>query len=62
MLITLLLEKIARINNFNDPFRTEPPFLTEYAKQFNITLNPKLDEYMYYLDSIHRQVDEVNNE
>ena len=56
------LEKIARINNFNDPFRTEPPFLTEYAKQFNITLNPKLDEYMYYLDSIHRQADEVNNE
>jgi hypothetical protein len=56
------LEKIARINNFNDPFRTEPPFLTEYAKQFNISITPKLDEYMYYLDSNHRQTDEVVDE
>ena len=44
------LEKIARINNFNDPQRIETPLLTEYYKQFNIEVNPNLNEYMYYLN------------
>ena len=45
------LEKIARINNFNDPFRTETPLLSEYVKQFNIEVNPNLNEYVYFLDA-----------
>ena len=45
------LEKIARINNFNDPFRTETPLLSEYVKQFNIEVNPNLNEYAYFLDA-----------
>ena len=44
------LEKIARINNFNDPIRIENPLLSEYSKQFGIEINPTLDKYMYYLD------------
>ena len=46
------LEKIARINNFNDPFRTETPLLSEYVKQFNIEVNPNLNEYVYFLDAV----------
>lgn len=46
-----MLEKIARINNFNDPFRTETPLLSEYVKQFNIEVNPNLNEYVYFLDA-----------
>lgn len=45
------LEKIARINNFNDPFRTETPLLSEYVKQFNIEVNPNLNEYVYFLNA-----------
>lgn len=45
------LEKVARINNFNDPFRTETPLLSEYVKQFNIEVNPNLNEYVYFLDA-----------
>lgn len=44
------LEKIARINNFMDPFMTEPPYLSEYSKEFNIEVNPNLNEYIYYLN------------
>lgn len=44
------LEKIARINNFNDPIRIENPLLTEYTKQYNIEVNPVLDKYVYYLN------------
>lgn len=44
------LEKIARINNFMDPFRVEPPLLNEYVKEFNIEVNPNLNEYIYYLN------------
>ena len=46
------LEKIARINNFNDLFRTETPLLSEYVKQFNIEVNPNLNEYVYFLDAV----------
>lgn len=44
------LEKIARINNFNDPIRIENPLLAEYTKQYNIEVNPVLDKYVYYLN------------
>ena len=44
------LEKIARINNFNDPIRIETPLLSEYTKQYNIEVNPVLDKYVYYLN------------
>ena len=44
------LEKIARINNFNDPIRIESPLLSEYTKQYNIEVNPVLDKYVYYLN------------
>lgn len=44
------LEKIARINNFMDPFRVEAPLLNEYVKEFNIEVNPNLNEYIYYLN------------
>lgn len=44
------LEKIARINNFMDPFMVEPPLLNEYVKEFNIEVNPNLNEYIYYLN------------
>lgn len=44
------LEKIARINNFNDPQRIETPLLQYYYKQFNIEVNPNLNEYMFYLN------------
>lgn len=47
------LEKIARINNFMDPFRVEPPLLQQYAEEFNIEVNQNLNEYMYYLN--HQQ-------
>lgn len=47
------LEKTARINNFNDVFRIEQPLLNYYQKQYNIEINPALENYVYYLK--HRE-------
>ena len=47
------LEKTARINNFNDVFRIEQPLLNYYQKQYNIEINPTLENYVYYLK--HRE-------
>lgn len=47
------LEKTARINNFNDVFRVEQPLLNYYQKQYNIEINPALENYVYYLK--HRE-------
>lgn len=47
------LEKTARINNFNDVFRIEQPLLNYYQKQYNIEINPALENYVFYLK--HRE-------
>lgn len=57
------LEKVARINDFNDPFKVEPPYLSEYAKQFNIEVKPNLNEYIQYLNASNRpQSDDAGDE
>lgn len=53
------LEKTARISNFSDPFRIETPLLSYYKKQFNIEVDPKLEDYVYFLN--HREVNTENN-
>ena len=47
------LEKTARINNFNDVFRIEQPLLNYYQQQYNIEINPALENYVFYLK--HRE-------
>ena len=47
------LEKTARINNFNDVFRIEQSLLNYYQKQYNIEINPALENYVFYLK--HRE-------
>ena len=54
-----MLEKIARINNFNDPFKIENSLLQYYQRQYNIEINPILKDYVYYLN--HRQDNSIIN-
>lgn len=43
------LEKIARINNFNDIDRIENPLIQYYKKQFNIEIKPNFNDLVTFL-------------
>lgn len=45
-----VLEKIARINNFNNIKSLETSLLNEYKKQYNIIFDPSLDTYKEFLE------------
>ena len=47
------LYKKKETTNFNDVFRIEQPLLNYYQKQYNIEINPALENYVYYLK--HRE-------
>ena len=52
------LEKIARIGNFSDPFKIELALLDKYREQFNIEVNPRLEEYIHCLNHQSRKKEE----
>lgn len=45
-----ILEKIARINNFNDITKIEKKFLDIYKNTYNIEVDPNLSDLKYYLE------------
>ena len=45
------LEKIARINDFNDINRIEIPYLEFNREQFNFEITPNFSEYLYFMDN-----------
>lgn len=45
------LEKIARINNFNDIDRIENPLLQYYKSQFNFEISPNLNSLLEFLNN-----------
>ena len=50
-----VLEKIARINNFNDVQRIEKTLLHQYKEQYGIEIDPNMDDLEYFLD--HKSVE-----
>lgn len=50
-----VLEKIARINNFNDVQRLEKTLLNEYKEQYGIEIDPNMDDLEYFLD--HKSIE-----
>lgn len=47
-----ILEKIARINSFNDISVLEQPLLSHYKNQFGIEITPNISQFIYYLNNI----------
>lgn len=47
-----ILEKIARINDFNDLDKVETPYLENERLQFNYEVTPNLQEYLYYMKNL----------
>ena len=48
------LEKIARINNFNDIDHIENPLLQYYKSQFNFEISPNLNSLLEFLNYIYK--------
>lgn len=46
-----ILEKIARINNFNDVKTIETKLLENYKNEYNISVDPNLDVYKSFLEA-----------
>lgn len=46
-----ILEKVARINNFNNVETIENPIVDEFKSNYNITIDPNLEVYKKFLES-----------
>lgn len=59
-----ILEKIARVNNFNNIKALETSLLNEYKKQYNIIFDPNLDTYKEFLEHklVEKPLPDTNND
>ena len=44
-----VLEKIARIGNFNDLDKIESPLVDYIHEEYNFEVTPNFDEFLYYM-------------
>ena len=55
-----ILEKIAKINDFNDVNRLESPLLNSFKEQFNFEITPDFDKYLYFMNNRPSEGSEQN--